>query len=38
MTRGEIILKTLREMGMLLPSGEYAQSKDDADLLSGIIH
>jgi hypothetical protein len=29
MTRGEIIEKTLKEMGMLLPSGQYAQSRDE---------
>jgi len=37
MTRAEIILKTLRVMGMLLPSGEYAQSGDEADFLSGVV-
>ena len=34
MTRGGIIEKTLKEMGMLLPSGQYAQSSDEADFLS----
>jgi hypothetical protein len=37
MTRGEIIEKTLREMGILLPSGEYAQSGDKAGHLSTVI-
>jgi hypothetical protein len=37
MTRAEIILKTLREMGILLPSGPYARSGDDADFLSDIV-
>ncbi len=37
MTRGEIIEKTLREMGMLLPSGEYAQSGDEDRDLSIVI-
>lgn len=37
MTRSEIILKTLREIGVLLPSGQYAKSSDDADFLSGVI-
>jgi hypothetical protein len=37
MTRIEIILKTLREMGVLLPSGEYAQSRDKERDLSIVI-
>ncbi len=37
MTRAEIILKTLREMRMPLPSGQYAQSGDEADFLSGVV-
>jgi hypothetical protein len=37
LTRAEIILKTLREMGMLLPSGQCAQSGDEADFLSNIV-
>ena len=37
MTRGEIIGKTLRELGVLLPSGEYAQSGDGAGHVSTVI-
>ena len=37
MTRGEIIDKTLREMGILLSSGEYAQSRDEAGKVSTVI-
>ena len=37
MTRGEIIDKTLREMGLPLPSGEYAQSRDEVGKVSTVI-
>jgi hypothetical protein len=37
MTRTGIIEKTLKEMGMLLPSGQYAKSSGQADFLSGVI-
>lgn len=37
MTGGEIIEKTLREMGVLLPSGQCAKSSDEAGLLSDVI-
>ena len=37
MTRGEIIEKTLKEMGMLLPSRKGAQSSDEAGPLWVVI-
>jgi hypothetical protein len=37
MTRGEIIDKTLREMGIPVPAGEYAQSRDGAGQVSTVI-
>jgi hypothetical protein len=37
MTRGEIIEKTLREMGMLLLPEQDAQSSGEADYLLGVI-
>ena len=37
MTRGEIIEKTLKEMGLLLPSKKAAQSSNEAGPLSGVI-
>ena len=37
MTRGEIIEKTLKEMGLLLPSKKTARSSNEAGSLSVVI-